>query len=89
MSTKCHGFPWLARGSQKRAVRGAMQRVLQQVMSLRRRSLQPASPGLFDTSGLQPCAYILHLVATFHLTDGEYRASPIQDHLAFCVAPRS
>jgi hypothetical protein len=44
---------------------------------------------LFDTSSLQPCAYILHLVATFHLTDGEYRASPIEDHLAFCVAPRS
>jgi hypothetical protein len=43
---------------------------------------------LFDTSGLQPCAYILHLVATLHLTDGYDMASPIYDHLAFCVAPR-
>lgn len=45
-----------------------------------------SSGHLFDTSGLQPCAYILHLVATFHLTDGYNTASPIHDHLAFCVA---
>jgi hypothetical protein len=45
-----------------------------------------SSGHLFDTSGLQPCAYILHLVATFHLTDGYNTASPIYDHLAFCVA---
>lgn len=48
-----------------------------------------ATTETFNTSGLDPCAYILWLRVSYRLTNGRHRIDPDHDHIGFCLTDDS